>query len=179
MVNYILQRRKNSLSMRISVHYDGSVVVSAPLLMPKIIIDRFVNSKSLWIENKVNDFLANPIPQGKLFLKKLGRKEYKKNKDKARSFILQRIEYYNKDQRFSFNRIFIKNQSSRWGSCSKNKNLNFSFKLLYLPIELADYVIVHELCHLSELNHSKAFWDLVAQILPDYKVLQKRLKNEF
>lgn len=179
MVDYILQRRKNSLSMRISVHHDGRVVVSAPLLVPKIIIDRFVNSKSSWIEKKVNDFLAKPIPAGKLLLKKLGKKEYKRDKDRAKSFILERIEYYNKDQRFSFNKISIKNQSSRWGSCSKNKNLNFSFKLLYLPLELADYVIVHELCHLLELNHSKAFWDLVAEILPQYKALRKRLKNDF
>lgn len=165
--------------MRITVHHDGRVVVSAPLLIPKILIDKFVNSKSSWIEKKVKDFLAKPIPPGKLFLKKIGRKEYKKDKDRAKKFILERIDYFNKDGRFAFNKIFIKNQLSRWGSCSKNKNLNFNFKLLYLPIELADYVIVHELCHLIELNHSKDFWTLVSEILPQYKALRKRLKNNF
>lgn len=64
-----------------------------------------------------------------------------------------------------------------WGSCSKKGNLNFNWRLIQLPPELADYVIVHELCHLKELNHSQRFWDLVGQAIPDYKERRQALRR--
>lgn len=71
----------------------------------------------------------------------------------------------------------IRNQKSRWGSCSTKGNLNFNYKLAIIPSHLADYVIVHELCHLGEFNHSQKFWDLVAKTMPGYKEMRNELKH--
>lgn len=90
--------------------------------------------------------------------------------------IEHRIDLYNRHYRFDFNDIKIKRMKSRWGSCSRKKNLNFNAKLALLPSELIDYVIVHELCHLREFNHSRKFWALVAQTMPHWKKLRKELR---
>jgi predicted metal-dependent hydrolase len=78
---------------------------------------------------------------------------------------------------FSVNRISVRDQKTRWGSCSAKKNLNFNFRLLKYRKEIIDYVIVHELCHLKEMNHSKKFWLLVESYLPNYKNLRRELKG--
>ncbi len=80
---------------------------------------------------------------------------------------------------FSYNAISIRNQKTRWGSCSGKKRLSFNFNLMSFQPEVIDYVIIHELCHLKHMNHSQAFWNEVAAILPDFKILRKKLKAGF
>ena len=103
--------------------------------------------------------------------------EYAKYKSAALHLAENRISHFNKFYQFTINKVTIKNQSSRWGSCSKKGNLNFNYKIAKLPQELADYVIVHELCHLKEFNHSPAFWNLVAQTIPNHKAIRKQFKK--
>ena len=100
-----------------------------------------------------------------------------KKREVARIFVENRISYFNKFYNFKINRIAIKNTKTRWGSCSSKKNLNFNYKIIYLRPELADYLIVHELCHLGELNHSKRFWALVSKTIPNYTIINKELKR--
>ncbi|MFA6514937.1 MAG: M48 family metallopeptidase [Candidatus Paceibacterota bacterium] len=109
--------------------------------------------------------------------KKKNSQNYLKNKGKALEIVVNRIEYFNKFYNYKWNRIFIKNQKTRWGSCSKAGNLNFNYKIALLPSKTADYIIVHELCHLKEFNHSSDFWNLVAKTIPDFKEIRKELKN--
>lgn len=104
-------------------------------------------------------------------------KHYLEHKETARAFVTERVMHWNSFYNFEINRIAIRNQKTCWGSCSEHKNLNFNYKLLFLPEHLADYIVVHELCHLAELNHSPRFWNLVAQTLPDYKVHRKELQK--
>ncbi len=111
----------------------------------------------------------------KIFLTR-SKKAYSKYKEKARLLVENRISYYNKFYRFQINRIAIKNTRSRWGSCSKAGNLNFNYKIALLPQSLSDYIIVHELCHLGEFNHSKKFWKLVSVTIPHYKKLRKNFR---
>ena len=114
-------------------------------------------------------------------IKKRGRrrvnKKYIENKDKALSIVKDRIEYFNTFYNFKWNRIVIRNQKTRWGSCSRKGNLNFNYKIAFLPPKSADYIIVHELCHLGEFNHSQKFWNLVAQTIPDYLAIRKDLRK--
>ena len=95
--------------------------------------------------------------------------KYKKQKEAARAFVHKKLELFNRHYGFAYNNVAIRNQRSRWGSCSKKGNLNFNYRILLLPEHLADSVIVHELCHLKEFNHSKAFWKLVEETIPDHK----------
>ena len=98
-------------------------------------------------------------------------------REEARIFVENRIGYFNKFYSFEINRIAIKNQKTRWGSCSSKGNLNFNYKIIYLKPALADYLIVHELCHLGQLNHSKKFWALVFKTIPNYVKINRELRR--
>ena len=100
-----------------------------------------------------------------------------KKREQARGFVLERLAYFNQFYNFKINRVAIKNTSTRWGSCSSKGNLNFNYKIIYLRPELADYLIVHELCHLGEFNHSSKFHALVAKTIPNYASINKELKR--
>ena len=97
--------------------------------------------------------------------------------DNALRLLEHRIDQYNSHYRCDFNDIRVKKMKSRWGSCSEKKNLNFNVKILQLPLLLIDYIVVHELCHLIELNHSHKFWQLVAQTIPDHRVRRQELRQ--
>lgn len=173
-LNIVCQlKRGNVKSLRLLMYQNGEIVVSAPNYLPKFIIRKFLEKKLSWIEKKINIIKNNQIKD----ISNKTRKDYLRDKEKARDLITKRVEFYNKYYNFTYKEIRIKNQKSLWGSCSKKSNLNFNFRLLYLPSQIRDYVIVHELCHLKELNHSKNFWHLVSLTIPDYKRIRKNLKQ--
>lgn len=109
--------------------------------------------------------------------RKGSRKEYLKHKEAARKLVYERLEYFNQFYGFTYSRVAIRNQKTRWGSCSKRGNLNFSYRLALLPPHHADYIIVHELCHLGEFNHSPAFWALVEQQVSEHREIRRQLKK--
>lgn len=100
---------------------------------------------------------------------KTSTKTYLENKKAARALVISRLEYFNSFYNFEYKRIAIRDTKRSWGSCSSIKNLNFNYKLLFLPVCLRDYVIVHELCHLKEFHHRATFWDEMARLMPDCK----------
>jgi predicted metal-dependent hydrolase len=104
------------------------------------------------------------------------KKEYENEKENARGHITSRVTYWNAHYGYTYGRIAIKNMTTRWGSCSQKGNLNFHYKAMYLPSDLLDYLVVHELCHLREMNHGPAFWALVAKTIPAYKEQRRRLR---
>lgn len=168
-----LKRSKRASRIRLTVHSDGSVAVISPFGVQPSIIEKFISDKKQWVWNKIQ-FFKNE--EGKI-ARNFSRKDYLKNKDKAFSLVSERAEFYKKAHDFSFNKIFIKNQKTRWGSCSLKRNLNFNYKILFLPEKYRDYIIVHEMCHLKEFNHSKKFWTLVEKIFPDYLEIRKELRG--
>jgi len=103
--------------------------------------------------------------------------DYEKHKHAARRLVHERLAHFNQQYNFRFGRVSIKNQRTRWGSCSKLGNLNFNYKIALLPQPLADYLIVHELCHLGEFNHSSRFHALVARALPNHRELRRILNR--
>jgi predicted metal-dependent hydrolase len=170
---YTLRVSERARRMRLAVYCDGSFVVTAPVAMDMSLVERFIAQKSRWILDKIDYFkntAANILP-------KSTRRDYLANKDAALSLAKERIERFNQIFCFTFNRINIKDQKTRWGSCSRRGNLNFNYKIVHLPERLADYIVVHELCHLKEFNHSQKFWNLVAKVMPDYLELRSELKR--
>lgn len=96
--------------------------------------------------------------------------------ERARDHIVDRVKYYSQNYDLKFRRVAIKDTVSRWGSCSSDKNLNFNWRLSFAPLKVLDYVIVHELCHTIQMNHSNSFWEEVEKVMPEYKIAEKWLK---
>lgn len=170
---YSLSRKRGFRNMRLAVYSGGAFVVTAPKWYPVYIINRFLTEKADWIYEKLQhvDFRELSVK------KKKEKQDYALNKKSAKAVIESRVEFFNRYYNFPHNRLTVKNQKTCWGSCSAKKNLNFSYKVAGLPEELRDYVIVHELCHLRELNHSNDFWKLVRIAVPDYKALRNKLRH--
>ena len=104
---------------------------------------------------------------------------HKEAAERARALAHARLEHFNRFYGFTYERVFIRSQKTRWGACSAKGNLGFNFRIAYLPAYLADYVIVHELCHLEQFNHSPAFWELVARTIPDHKARRTELRRRY
>lgn len=172
-IPYTLRRRPWSRVLRFAIKADGRLIVTAPVLIGKRMIEKMIEEKREWILEKRDAMLADYKSKPDRTTKQIA--EDKKN---ALRLVNDRIAHFNLHYRCTWNRIAIRNQQSRWGSCSSKKNLNFHYKIALLPPHLADYLIVHELCHLAQMNHSKAFWDLVAQTVPDWRERRKAMKAE-
>lgn len=172
-VTYTLRTSKRARSMRLTAHFDGSIVATAPHGVGEDRINRFLEAKSAWLISKIDYFKQF---KGQTVLKH-SRSDYRKNKQKALELAEKRVGHYSSIYKFKYKSISIKNQKTRWGSCSRKGNLNFNYKIVHLPEHLADYIIVHEVCHLGELNHSQRFWNLVAKTLPDHQALRLELRK--
>ena len=172
-IEYTLKISKRARRMRLAVYCGGDFVVTVPRGMNYNLIERFIAEKSQWVLDKLEHFSS----LGKKFFPKNDKGDYLKYKENALALAENRIRYFNKIYQFWLNTINIKNQKTRWGSCSRKGNLNFNYKIALLPLQLADYIIVHELCHLGEFNHSRKFWDLVGKTIPDYGLLRNELRK--
>jgi len=159
--------------MRLAVYRDGSVVLTAPIGLETSVIEDFVSSKKQWLYKKISFYKSVKSQTIRVFSKE----DYFKHRNEARVLAEERVGYFNTIYGFDFNGINIKNQKTRWGSCSRKKNLNFNYKIFLLPEVQRDYVIVHELCHLKEFNHSLKFWSLVRSALPNYLNIRKDLRK--
>lgn len=173
-LNYRLIRSKRAKYLRLSVNCDAEVRVTLPYRMSERLVENFLAENFQWIKEKIDFYKKKQDDAIRLGG---GRADYLRHKHLSRKKIEEKIRYFNQFYKFSFNKITIKNQASCWGSCSADKNLNFNYRLALLPEELMEYVVVHELCHLKELNHGKNFWQLVHSTLSDYKARKKRLSN--
>jgi predicted metal-dependent hydrolase len=105
------------------------------------------------------------------------KKKFDLHKEDARRVVHALITQFNAHYQLKLNKVFIKNSRSRWGSCSSKGNLNFNYRILFLPPRLQAYLVVHELCHLKEFNHSPKFWELVAETISDYKKLRHEIRR--
>ena len=168
-----VRKSKKAKRMRIAVYCDGSVIAVHPESVGLNKILSVIENKFSWIKEKIDFFNSRKD----IIIFKGTKKEYLKNKDKALELVKNKVEYFNQFYKFRYNKISIKDQKTRWGSCSKKGNLNFNYKILFLQKELQDYLIVHELCHLKEFNHSKKFWDLVRLKIPNLNNVSKMLRK--
>lgn len=166
--------RSNRKSVAIEIRPDCSVCVRAPYRMTNGEIRQFLQEKNDWIEKHLETMKEKQERLSQV--ESLSMKEIRELADQALKVIPPKAAHYARLLNVSYGRITIRNQKTRWGSCSSKGNLNFNCLLMLAPEEVVDYVVVHELCHRIEMNHSKAFWNLVESVLPDYKERQKWLK---
>lgn len=174
MQNIELIRSKRK-TIAIEVTRDLRVIVRAPQRVSIKEINRFVEQKTDWIEKSLKKMQvrANEAPKGKA----LSEQDIKLLVTRAKRILPPKVDRYAKIIGVNYNHITIRLQKSRWGSCSAKGNLNFNCLLMRAPEEIVDYVVVHELCHRKEMNHSDRFWALVEEVIPDYRERRKWLKE--
>lgn len=168
----VVRKQRRGKSLRLTVRQDGTIVLSLPRWVSVSAGKKFLLSKKEWIleaQKKAQSLPPRLLNQG-------DQSEYLAHKEEARRVITERVEYFQKIYGFSYRKLSVRNQKSRFGSCSASGQLSFNYRLLFLPQDLLDYVVVHELCHLRELNHSGKFWALVAKEIPDYQERKHRLQ---
>lgn len=169
----IIKSKRKTLS--IEIKNDLRVVVRAPIFISNREIQAFIDEKSAWIEKTIEKVKVRN--EQKKLMPKFTTEEIHNLADMALEIIPKRAEYYAEIMEVRYGRITIRNQVSRWGSCSAKGNLNFNCLLMLCPKEVLDYVVIHELCHLKEMNHSKKFWSLVEHFCPEYKQHKTWLKE--
>jgi predicted metal-dependent hydrolase len=158
--------------MRLTVSAQEIVKLTLPIYIPYFAGTFFIKEQADWIRKTLS---AVPAVEPAI---KPSKPELKNLKKAARLKITGLVEHYALLYQVNYRRIAIKDQKTLWGSCSRHGNLNFNWRITLAPEEIQRYVIVHELCHLKEMNHSARFWALVAQAIPDYKTCRKWLKTE-
>ena len=136
---YTLRRRPYTRSLRLSLAPDGSLTLTAPSLYPIFLLKKFLAERFDWIVRNTKKVKNNPS----IFASKHSDDQIGQYKKQTRALVSSRLEHFNQFYNFNYNRVFIRNQKSRWGSCSSAKNLNFNYRLCLLPLEIADYIIVH------------------------------------
>ncbi len=164
--------KSNRKTIAIQIKEDGRVVVRTPYSMSRVKAEQFIEERRDWILK--NQKALKEKQDQKMVITQEMRKA---GVEKAMEIFPKRVEYYAQLMGISYGRITIREQKTRWGSCSGRGNLNFNWKLTLMPSEILDYVVVHELAHRKEMNHSRDFWKIVEQVLPDYQKRRKRLKE--
>lgn len=162
-------------TIAVEVRQDGSVLVRAPRNCPQSRIDTFLKEKQAWVLAKVEEQKEKEADSMKI--QPLSEAEQRLYRDKAREIFEQKVSYYAQMMGVSYGRIAIRDQKTRWGSCSGEGNLNFNWRLIFAPAGVLDYVVVHELAHRKEMNHSPRFWMVVEDTMPEYRKYQKWLKE--
>ena len=165
----IIRTDRKTLSIQLKA---DEIIARAPLRMKDKDIYAFIESKKGWIEKHLADISererAEPFTEA----------EIKALAEKARVIIPERVKHYADKIGVSYGRITIRNQKTRWGSCSSKGNLNFNCILVLFPLEIIDSVVVHELCHRKHMNHSPEFYAEIDRVFPDYRRCYKWLKDK-
>ena len=165
----MIRSARKTLSIQITP--SGEVIVRCPNRMAKREAEAFLESKRSWIEEHLEKVAARPKEPA------LSAQELQELSRRAAEDISERVARFAPQVGVSYGRITIRSQRTRWGSCSSKGNLNFNCLLMLTPPEILDYVVVHELCHRKEMNHSAKFWAQVERVIPDWKQRRKWLKD--
>ena len=168
----LIRARRKTLSIRIT--QEGNLEIRASLGMPKGEIEAFLKEKAQWIETHRAKVLAE-YAQGQEA--PLGEEEILTLAEQMRQGLPEKLNRHAASMGVTFGRVTIRCQQTRWGSCSSRGNLNFNCLLMLAPEEVLDYVVVHELAHRKQMNHSALFWQEVARECPDYKKSLRWLKD--
>lgn len=172
----IIRSSRRTLSLQ--VKNDGQVIVRAPKHVTLQEIAAFVRKNSAWLHKHLEKVRKEKELNAASPVQPLTMDDIQKLADEALRVIPGRVAHFAPLVGVTYGRITVRNQRTRWGSCSSKGNLNFNCLLMLAPPGILDYVVVHELCHRKVMNHSPKFWAEVAKVMPDYKERQKWLRTE-
>ena len=168
----VIRSKRKTLAVEIRLN---KVIVRAPFYASDADIRSFVQHNRRWIETHLAK--AQEKQAAAEVCRKLNADELRVLADRARTVIPERVKYYAPLVGVTYGRITIRNQRTKWGSCSSKGNLNFNCLLMLAPPEVLDSVVVHELCHRKEMNHSEKFYAELLRVFPDYRVYHRWLKE--
>lgn len=169
----IIRSKRKTLSIEITA--NRKIIIRSPYNIDDEYIYSFISKKRAWIEKHLKD--PKYSQQDTEDIAFLSSEDIKQLADRALNYIPERVKHFAAAADVTYNKITIRNQKTRWGSCSSKGNLNFNCLLMLTPPDVIDYVVVHELCHRKEMNHSKKFWNEVRKILPEYEKSKQWLKD--
>ncbi len=170
---YTTRRHRRARSVRLSVGCDANVTLTVPYFVRMLEAENFLRKKAEWLLRQIDELKTiNPLTP------KLSYLDFIRAKSKALALARAKLEEHNRFYKLSYGKISIRDQKSRWGSCSRSGNINFNYRLVFLEDHLVDYVVVHELCHLKEMNHSERFWRLVGEVVPEYVKCRRELREK-
>lgn len=176
-ISYEVRRNRRAKHVSLTAQNNGTFILTLPRGVTEDSGKRFIYEKINWILRTMQFFRRYGIPKAAASRKRDARVSYLQYRERARELIARRLTHFNRYYGLTYGRIAIKNQKTQWGSCSSRGNLNFNYRIYFLPAHLADYVIVHELCHLRHFNHSTAFWNFVGESIKDYKEREAELRR--
>lgn len=164
----IIYSKRRTLSIQVTP--DSRVIVRSPYKVRKDVIASFIKSSAPWIEKKLA--ILESVPSKPTY----NECDIPLLKAKTKEIVLDRVKHFSSIMGLSPKRVSVNSAKKRFGSCSAEGNINFSFRLCLYPNEVIDYVVVHELAHLKELNHSRRFWAIVEKYIPNYKEIKKQFR---
>jgi predicted metal-dependent hydrolase len=165
----LFRKIKGAKTMRITLAAQR-IIVTGPFFVPFFALEKFWESKKTWALNH-KAILQAPVVGPRA----ITHEHFLATRAAARVLVEKKLTQWNALYRFQWNRVTIRNQKTRFGSCSAQKNLSFHVCIVDLPEALQDYLIVHELCHLQEMNHGSRFWARVEQAIPDARLRARQL----
>lgn len=178
---YEVKESARATRTRITVYPDGQVIVIKPRSVSTAYITRLIQKKEDWVMAarkrlaiKVQKEKTPPVQLPRLRARS---KEYEAQVAIARELVTHKLKHLNDLYKFKYGTISIRNQKTRWGSCSAKGNLSFNYRIAHLPDKIVEYLVAHELCHVRHHNHSKQFWNEVARTIPNYKERRTILKS--
>jgi predicted metal-dependent hydrolase len=173
-IEYSVRLHFKSRGLRLTIYPDKGLIVTTRREMRPATIEKFIREKKDWVLATLEYYRLQPARSVVTHTGKV----LKDLREQARLLAVERLEYFNAHYHHAYGKVTIRNQKTRWGSCSAKRTLSFNYKIALLPSYLADYIVVHELCHVKQMNHSKKFWDLVAETIPDYHDRRKELRSQ-
>ena len=171
-IPYSIRISERAKRLRVAVYVDGDVVVTKPVGTTTEKLKKFLETKKHWILKKIE--LNTTVISG---LRENSSEHFEEHQEKALNSVSKKVAYWSEQLGYKYTNIAVRQLKSRWGSCSSEGNLSFNYKIIFLPENIQDYVVVHELCHTKQPNHSKKFWSLMERSLPNYEKMRSTIKT--
>ncbi|RDX33955.1 M48 family peptidase [Arcobacter sp. HD9-500m-PIT-SAG02] len=186
-INVLFEKKARLKHSYIKILDEKNIKIKGNFFFTKNDAKKFIHSKSQWIEKHITHLKSKKLSEDEFFYmgEKYIRRDFKEKfisldefyRQKAQELIPSIVKQYSEQMQLYPQSLKFRKNKSRWGSCSYTNNINLNIYLMKLPLEAIEYVVVHELAHIKHKNHSRAFWNLVGQYLPQYKNIEKLIKN--